>query len=1199
MTNEFIEYQRFNCEHPTDIDHSFINGKDFLFVANGNVAAPSSIFTLNEKTNFFELFQEIQSTTSASDVEAFSIGTRQYLAVANHMDGTGTKKTHTAGSDVWKPSNFIYEMNPQTEKYVPVHRWPEKRAVRVRHFKLGDQHFIASAALENHQVVVYKLGDFAKVEQKGIPGSCSGVSIATGTNTAATVASLQHVNIAGTLCIDVKKAPDDAIAASKSIVLTASVVGAIKTPDHYSFSKMSRIQKELPAGNTTWYVDSTSGRGDDNTVEGRLKAQPLLTIQEGVNRANQNDTVRLMRGIFLTTASSFHHCASKNPKKRRCNSQIDIQGKPITVQGEGPLASDVIIDCGFPNAISSSIDDWTSSPVRAFVFVSGETSKTRVEMLTIRNCRAHAGVDSRNGWRTPTCIRGTPFATSSNVFRFSRGLFETVPAHAGGGIAAVGKVYPVLQDLVIDRCRAGKGGGMFLGAESGVTMIRVDVKNCESAGGPAASLIQTSSKTEWRGGTITNNKATSGVHMGAFESCLESIDVDKLEVYPPVISPVDQFRSIVPHPARRSHYFELNGLSLLAVAAETVGGEPSDGSSGPPIKETIVYQINNDASTTGIDTTQALSPIVWQSFPKAFRTKGGLLTKSETHGCIKTFTINGKGNRLRHFLIIGLLQTYGYLSGTSGSAKNNKHVNSRLYEYMGPEDKFVMVQKIDTMHVVDIQYMNINGDNYLAFAQQNSPDYHGNLWMPLWKHDPATDSWLRVMYKEILTQDAFGLEYFQIGGDHYLIVCNGNRPTMAPSAGLGIKDETNTWVVGPDEASFVLKWNAEVGKFEKYQNLKTSGAHSAAYFAKNGKHYLAVANYRNDYHINDVSGQHCVTIDQPFPCNLNSYIAARPLASSCTDDNPSTSCYSPTDRYRRQTYEIFSQIYELDPTTNKWKLYFNISTFGGFDVEHFKIGPDDYLVFVNRGGIFGYDTDLDTRANGEPEPHLYKFNQDAHTFNLVATIPRLMTADNLVGMKAQGGREGKNKHWNHRGDNDIEFFQMGGRGFVSIAETVCCSWARFRIVKLGDFLNVGRNPQAGTHTMQISTGSVTLEGIEFAQGGGEFTKYGIDGFQDFGQTGNSNSILRKVTFAHVNCLHVQGGTYSYVDSTPTSSHGKYSAATVLTCSDNVCPSNTQCVNASMDPNNNEAFLSTTKCYGCQIPEPGMPYSCESTIKTAL
>ena len=128
VTNEFIEYQRFNCEHPTDIDHSFINGKDFLFVANGNVAAPSSIFTLNAKTNFFELFQEIQSTTSASDVEAFSIGTRQYLAVANHMDGTGTKKTHTAGSDVWKPSNFIYEMNPQTEKYIPVQRWPEKRA---------------------------------------------------------------------------------------------------------------------------------------------------------------------------------------------------------------------------------------------------------------------------------------------------------------------------------------------------------------------------------------------------------------------------------------------------------------------------------------------------------------------------------------------------------------------------------------------------------------------------------------------------------------------------------------------------------------------------------------------------------------------------------------------------------------------------------------------------------------------------------------------------------------------------------------------------------------------------------------------------------------------------------------------------------------------------------------------------------------
>ena len=254
-------------------------------------------------------------------------------------------------------------------------------------------------------------------------------------------------------------------------------------------------------------------------------------------------------------------------------------------------------------------------------------------------------------------------------------------AHAaGGGIAAVGKVYPVLQDLVLDNCRAGMGGGMWLGPESGLTMVRVDVTNCESAGGPSASFFQTSSTTVWRGGTIKNNKATKGPTMGAFETCLEAKDVDTLEVYPPVLTPVDQFRSIVPHSARRSHYFELNGVSLLAVSAETVGGEHSSTDSGPPISETIVYQINNDARSTGIDTTQALSPIVWQSLPKAYRTFGGLFTKSETHGCIKTFTIHGKGKggRSRHFLIVGMLQTYGYLSGFSGTTRNNKHGYSRV-----------------------------------------------------------------------------------------------------------------------------------------------------------------------------------------------------------------------------------------------------------------------------------------------------------------------------------------------------------------------------------------------------------------------------------------------------------------------------------------------------------------------------------------
>ena len=203
--------------------------------------------------------------------------------------------------------------------------------------------------------------------------------------------------------------------------------------------------------------------------------------------------------------------------------------------------------------------------------------------------------------------------------------------------------------------------------------------------------------------------------MGAFETCLESKDSTRLES-PAVINPVDQFRSIVPHTARRSHYFELNGMSLLAVATDDSSERSlTHADSGPPISETIVYQINNDASLTGIDTTQALSPVVWQVFRKARKTapipsnmpgSGNKITKSESHGCINTFTIE-KDGRLRHFLIIGLLETYGYKDGSSGDTENSKHVYSRLYEFMGPDDKYVMVQKIETIHVVDIQYMNI------------------------------------------------------------------------------------------------------------------------------------------------------------------------------------------------------------------------------------------------------------------------------------------------------------------------------------------------------------------------------------------------------------------------------------------------------------------------------------------------------------
>ena len=84
------------------------------------------------------------------------------------------------------------------------------------------------------------------------------------------------------------------------------------------------------------------------------------------------------------------------------------------------------------------------------------------------------------------------------------------------------------------------------------------------------------------------------------------------------------------------------------------------------------------------------------------------------------------------------------------------------------------------------------------------------------------------MNKEILTQDAFGLEYFELAGDHFLVVCNGKRPTKAPPDGIGIK--SGGWVIGPDEASFVLKWNKSIQNFEKIQTLPTKGAKSAAYF---------------------------------------------------------------------------------------------------------------------------------------------------------------------------------------------------------------------------------------------------------------------------------------------------------------------------------------------------------------------------------
>jgi hypothetical protein len=75
--------------------------------------------------------------------------------------------------------------------------------------------------------------------------------------------------------------------------------------------------------------------------------------------------------------------------KRRCNHNLDLLGKAITIRGVS--AEKTIIECGRADTTETSLTSSIAS--RGFLFVSGEGRDTVVEHLTVRHCHsAHSSI---------------------------------------------------------------------------------------------------------------------------------------------------------------------------------------------------------------------------------------------------------------------------------------------------------------------------------------------------------------------------------------------------------------------------------------------------------------------------------------------------------------------------------------------------------------------------------------------------------------------------------------------------------------------------------------------------------------------------------------------------------------------------------------------------------------------------------------
>ena len=210
------------------------------------------------------------------------------------------------------------------------------------------------------------------------------------------------------------------------------------------------------------------------------------------------------------------------------------------------------------------------------------------------------------------------------------------------------------------------------------------------------------------------------------------------------------------------------------------------------------------------------------------------------------------------------------------NAADQGDVRSAIYRWSNATANFVRMQTIMTHMALDVQYFEIDGSHYLAFA--NSPCFR-----PVPQHVSPIYRWngsAFALYQEVTTSGATGWEHFTLESTHFLVVAN----RLCRTTGHRCESEIFTWngtrfiqnqtiatngaydwthfVIDSDHflvvannadmsatqpgvgQSEVFRWFA--GRFAPYESIATNGAEQWRHFAVGGQHYLAVAQMATD-----------------------------------------------------------------------------------------------------------------------------------------------------------------------------------------------------------------------------------------------------------------------------------------------------------------------------------------------------------------
>jgi len=250
-------------------------------------------------------------------------------------------------------------------------------------------------------------------------------------------------------------------------------------------------------------------------------------------------------------------------------------------------------------------------------------------------------------------------------------------------------------------------------------------------------------------------------------------------------------------------------------------------------------------------------------------------------------------------------------------------LNSTIYRWDGTAGDFVLLQTIATSGAMDWESFTINGEQYLAVANNyDGTSYNQNSEIYRW--DSTAGNF--VLLQSIATQGARDWESFTVNGVQYLAVANN---TDGSSGNIN---------------SVIYRWDSTAGDFVLLQTIATSGAMDWESFTINGEQYLAVANNYDGTSYNQNSEIY------RWDSTAGNFVLLQSIATQGARDWGSFTVngvqyLAVANNTDGSSGNINSVIYRWDGSS--FVELQSISTSSAFDWESFTLGGEQYLAVAN------------------------------------------------------------------------------------------------------------------------------------------------------------------------------------------------------------------------------------------------------------